>query len=186
MLKATQYAQSVLSVEIPNIFCLYKISSNIQHILHFNSTYCSSTWTQAASQRECAPAIMMASVCGVLRQPAKGEIAALAPCILGPGVGGLAAALCGSLDRKLALNNDCCRPQLRVVGKFQTNRVLFWEERTLCAKSVGRVWWLVNYPEEQFIWDLLWLLRAADCILLYCSKGQKFWIKEETSGDDSW
>ncbi len=27
---------------------------------------------------------MMASVCGVLRQPGKGEIAALAPCILGP------------------------------------------------------------------------------------------------------
>lgn len=32
---------------------------------------------------------MTASVCGVLRQPAKGgEIAALAPCILGLGVGG--------------------------------------------------------------------------------------------------
>lgn len=137
MPKATQY--SLLSMETPNIFCLYKIRFNIQNILHFKhifyTTYCSSIWTQAASQRECASAIMMASVCGVLRQPAKGEIAALAPCILGPGVGGLAAALCGSLDRKLALNNECCRPGCVWWGNFKTNRMLFCEERTLCASQ---------------------------------------------------
>lgn len=55
----------------------------------------------------------------------------------------------------LRLPGSEARPQqwllparLCVLGKFQTNRVSFWEERTLCAKSVGRVWWLVNYPEE--------------------------------------
>lgn len=68
-----------------------------KHVLHFIPSVLHSAWTLAASQRECAPAVMMASVCGLLRQPVNGEIAALAPCILGLGVGGglAGALLCG-------------------------------------------------------------------------------------------
>lgn len=64
---------------------------------HFVPSLLHSTWTPAASRRECAPAIMTASACGLLRQPVQGEIAALAPCILWPGCwGGLCwRSLCG-------------------------------------------------------------------------------------------
>lgn len=78
-------------------FVYFQICFNIQHVLHFIPSVMHSAWTLAASQRECAPAVMMASVCGLLRQPVNGEIAALAPCILGLGVGGglAGALLCG-------------------------------------------------------------------------------------------
>lgn len=92
------------------------------------STCRSSTWN---SQWECTPAVMTASVCGVLRQPAKGgEIAALAPCILGLGVGGWRrrGGLAGVLQdcNKLALDYDRRQPGCVWWGDFSVIQ---------CAKS---------------------------------------------------
>lgn len=64
------------------------ICLHLHHTFHLISVFSLHTAAQplpGPSQVECAPAIMMASMCGVLKQPAKREIAALAPCILGLG-----------------------------------------------------------------------------------------------------
>lgn len=68
------------------IHCRFQISSVFQILLLFLH-FVPSPALFLDSQRDCAPAVMMAPVCGVLRKPVKGEIAALATCILGLGVG---------------------------------------------------------------------------------------------------
>lgn len=110
-------------------FCFY-----IHRVLHFlpHAATLPGPRPPLSSQWECAPVVIVASVCGVLRQPAEeegggvvgwggvGRIAALAPCILGLGV----RAFVGTFPRLSRIASSpptmtaAGGPGSRVVGKF--------------------------------------------------------------------
>ena len=148
-------------------FCFY-----IHHVLHFlpHAAALPGPGPPPSSQWECAPVVMMASVCGVLRQPGGGGgrwwrwwwwgggIAALAPCILGLGV----RAFVGTFPR--------------------LSRIASSPSTMTAAGARGRVWlgnfiWSViprGKGDCVRSWNPLWSLKAAGCIQFnYRKKVQK-------------
>lgn len=106
--------------------------------------HCGSTSTEAGPQWECAAAIMMASVCGVLRQPEERgnccscTLHSWAGCRASPRLSA-ASRIGSSLSTMSAAHSVAC-------GEGISDE----QERAFCAYSEGRGGWLVNYCDEEF------------------------------------
>lgn len=134
----------------------FQVSFNICHILYFIPSLLPVT-----AQRDRAPAVMMASVCGVLRQPGGGgKLLLLHLAFLGWVSGTSLVLLCGFPVRKLAVSNVCCWLGCAWWGNFRC--VILRGKTSVCeASQQGLI-----TQDKLFVGDLPWLLSSVSWILL--------------------